>query len=152
MTKLIITESQYNRLFNEDIDPSEAYRDENGIEAVINGRRNVGFLAVRDYNKNLIKNIKEANLKIIKLIQDNSPDKYSLIFFRSGHENQALELAIIAKKYDGYLPASPDQGITADEVYKIGRLLGYYRDKVIEFVCNKFNLRPDYFKNKNIYK
>jgi hypothetical protein len=154
MTKLVITESQYNRIFGlkEDIFPDEANRDESSVDTVIKGKRNVGFLPIRKYNANLLKDIHNAGLETIELIQDNNESKKAYIFYRKNFEKQAKKLANIAIKYDGYLPASPEQGITADEVYQIGRLLGYDRDSVVNFVLDKFDLRANYFSNKNIYK
>lgn len=154
MPKLIISEKQFKILKEhiiEDISRDDANRDSNSVDTVINKQRNVGFIPVRgkEGQYELNRAIK-AGLGLIKFRQD-TPDKIAYVIYNHGHEKQAQELANIAIKHGGYLPAGPHQGITAEEVYRIGRLLEYNRDEVIDFVCTKFNLDPSYFENTNIY-
>jgi len=155
MTKLIITTKQFNILrehLEEEIDPSEASEDSKALDTVINKKRNVAFLISRGkYGLDNLKKAVDAGLGVIKFNQDNNPNKLGYMVYNHGYEKQAQELANIAIKWDGYLPCAPDQGISADEVFRIGRLLGYNRDSVVQFVCDKFNLSPNYFKDINIY-
>lgn len=129
MAKLIITESQYNRLIDkikEDIDPEEALNHNNALQTVINGKRDVGFFGgatKQDFN-NLIK----SGLKYIKVGKNNA-----YVFYRDGSEENAQMLASIARKNDGYLPTK-----TPEETYVIGILLGYHKEKVKNFVEKKF--------------
>ena len=150
MAKIIITEKQYNLIkesIDESIDPSEAYRDEDSVQTVIDGRRNVAFIPIRGNNK-IFQLAINAGLNMFKIQRERDA---VLIMYNDGYENQAKELAQIANKYNGYLPCTPDK-ISADEVYRIGRLLDYNRQPVIDFVTDKFNLRPNYFNNTDIYK
>lgn len=154
MAKIIITEKQYNLIkesIDEDIHPSEAYRDNTSIQSIVNGKRGVGFMATLSSSvmDELVKIVDEADLNMFKI---HRAKDVAYVIFRNGYEKQARELVNIAQKHEGYLPCCPDQGITPDEVYKIGRLLGYYRDSVIEFVTDKFSLDPNYFDNTDIYK
>lgn len=154
MAKIIITQKQYNLIkesIDEEIHPSEAYRDMDDIQTIIDGKRGVGFIAalVPSILNDMVKKADEAGLNMFK-IQRAKDAAY--VIYADGYEKQARELVNIAQKFDGYLPCCKGQGITPDEVYRIGRLLGYYRDNVIEFVTDKFDLDPNYFDNTDIYK
>jgi hypothetical protein len=139
MTKLIISERQFNLIkehLSEEIDPSEAYRDKDSIDTILSGSRNVGFLAV--YYKehvDLLEKAKEGGLKVITMPQDIGSFGKSTanIIYRPNHEKEAMRLAAIARKNGGYLPIN-----TPEETYEIGILLGYYPEKVKEFVLKKF--------------
>jgi len=142
MAKLIITERQYNVIkehLSEEIDPSEAYRDEGAIDTIISGKRDVGFLAVYfDEHRELLKNAIDNGLKVISMPQQGGSFKNSIayVIYRPSAEEQAMRLAKIARKHGGYIPIE-----TPEETYEIGILLGYYEDKVKEFVLKKF---PDF--------
>jgi hypothetical protein len=142
MAKIIISERQYNIIkehLSEEIDPSEAYRDEGAIDTIISGKRDVGFLAVYfDQHKELLNKAIENGLKYISIPQKVSSFKNSVayVIYRSSAEEQAMRLAKIARKHGGYIPVE-----TPEETYEIGILLGYYPDKVKEFVLKKF---PDF--------
>jgi hypothetical protein len=142
MAKLIISERQFNLIkehLSEEIDPSEAYRDEAAIDTIISRKRDVGFLAVYfDEHRELLSKAVENGLKYISIPQKISSFKNSIayVIYRPGAEEQAMRLAKIARKHGGYLPVE-----TPEETYEIGILLGYYEDKVKEFVLQKF---PDF--------
>jgi len=137
MAKIIISEKQLNLIKNmimEEIDPSEAYRDESAVNTIINGKRNVGFLAT--YYKEaheLLKKAKKAGLKVISIPQDLNANSMANIIYRSGYEEQASKLASIARKNGGYLPIE-----TPEETYNIGILLDYNKEAVKQFVLDKF--------------
>jgi hypothetical protein len=136
MAKLKITEQQYTRLQSklvEEIHPSEAYKDADGVKTVIDGRRDVGFISdAYGYNDTLIQNIKDAGLMLIPMKQSHHAAT-AYVFYRKGAEENAQKLASIARKHGGYLPIE-----TPEETYVIGRLLGYEKDAVEEFVLEKF--------------
>jgi len=142
MAKLIISERQFKLIkehLSEEIDPSEAYRDEGAIDTIIAGKRDVGFLAVYfDQHRELLKKAIENGLKYISMPQKISSFKNSVayVIYRPGAEDKAMRLASIARKHGGYIPIQ-----TPEETYEIGMLLGYYEDKVKEFVLKKF---PDF--------
>ena len=142
MAKIIISERQYNVIkqhIKEEIDPSEAYHDEAAVDTIINGKRGVGFLAVYyDKAKVLLQKALDAGLKVISIPQEGGMVKSSIanIIYRKGYEEEAQKLFKIAKRNGGYLPVN-----TPEETYEIGILLGYYPEKVKEFVLKKF---PDF--------
>ncbi len=144
MTKLIITQQQLNLLkehLEEEISASDAYSDDGTLETIINGRRNVAFVAMmKSY---WLEEIKAAGLKLIPV---GGQDAY--VVYREGSGNEASQLAKIAKKYGGYLSYEA----TAEETYLIGILLGYNKEDVISFVIEKYPETKEYFKNINIYK
>ena len=137
MAKIIITERQYKLIKEhllEDIDPDEAYTDKGAVQTVINGKRNVGFLATYyEDAKVLLSDAKKAGLKVISMLQDRHRGSTANIIYRDGFEEEAMRLAKIARKHGGYLPIE-----TPEETYEIGILLGYYEEKVKEFVLDKF--------------
>lgn len=140
MAKLIISERQYKLIkehISEEIDPSEAYKDEQAIQTIIDGKRDVGFLATYyDKAEELLAKAKEAGLKVISMSQDKHPWSTANVIYRKGSENKAMQLASIAKKNGGYLPNN-----NPEEIYVIGILLGYNPEKVKQFVLDKF---PDF--------
>lgn len=142
MAKIIISERQYNIIkehLSEEIDPSEAYRDEGAIDTIISGKRDVGFLVVYyPQAKELLKKAIVSGLKTISMPQEEGSfgKTTAHVIYRNGFEEEAMRLAKIARKNGGYLPTN-----TPEETYEIGILLGYYPDKVKEFVLNKF---PDF--------
>lgn len=140
MAKIIISERQYNVIREhllETIEPEEAYRDEAAVQTVIDGKRNVGFLATYyDDAKPLLARAKKAGLKVISMLQTSHKGSSANIIYRDGSEEEAMRLAKIARKNGGYLPIE-----TPEETYEIGILLGYNPEKVKEFVLKKF---PDF--------
>ena len=142
MVKLIITDRQFNVIkehLSEEIDPSEAYKDEGSIGTILSGKRNVGFLAVYyDKHKKLLEKAIENGLEYISIPQEGGMFKNSIayVIYRAEAEDEAYKLAKIARDNRGYLPTN-----TPEETYEIGILLGYNPDKVREFVLNKF---PDF--------
>jgi hypothetical protein len=140
MAKIIITERQYNLIkehISEEIDPNEAYRDEGAVQTVIDGKRDVGFLATYYADAEaLLHKAKKVGLKVISMPQSSHKWSSANIIYRDGSEEEAMRLAKIAKRNGGYLPIN-----TPEETYEIGILLGYYPEKVKEFVLDKF---PDF--------
>ena len=129
MSKIIISESQLKRLKErllEDIHPSEAYNNNNSIQTVVDGKRGVGFIGgvnQLDFNK-----LVATGLKIIKIGMNRA-----YVFYREGYEEQAMQLAKIARKNGGYLPVD-----LPEETYVIGILLGYDKNEVKKFVLRHF--------------
>ena len=142
MAKLIISERQYSLIkehLSEEVDPSDVYRDEAAVQTVLDGRRGVGFLVVYyDVHKKLLDKALKSGLKAISIPQEVGSFGKSIayIIYRNGFEEEAMRLAKIARKNKGYLPIN-----TPEETYEIGILLGYYPEKVKEFVLKLF---PDF--------
>lgn len=130
MPRIIISERQLDvikRTFFEEIDPTEVKNNYNNIQAVIDGRRNIGFLA-SVYNAKFLDILDKAGIKYIPI---NNGQSY--VFYRPEAKEDAMKLASIARKNDGYLPFK-----TPEETYTIGILLGYNKEAVKTFVKEKF--------------
>lgn len=133
MKKLIITERQYKVIENhlhETIKPEEAYTNKDAIQTVIDKKRPVGFLAGATADDLL--QVTRGNLEYIWIGKKNR----AYVIYNQGAEEQAQQLAAIARKNGGYLPIN-----TPEETYIIGKLLGYDETSVKLFVLNKF---PDF--------
>ena len=57
----------------------------------------------------------------------------AFVFYREGFEEQASQLAKIARKNAGYLPVD-----LPEETYVVGILLGYNKEDVKKFVLRHF--------------
>lgn len=118
----------------EDIDPKEAYNDNDALKTVIDGKRDVAFIGVSDNNKSLIE---DAGLKMIGPIFQKeygySQNKY--IIYRD--INKAKELQKILEKNMGYLPIN-----TPEETRRIGELLGYRKESIDKFIERHFSKEP----------
>lgn len=142
MTKIIISERQYKLIkenIKETIEPEEAYREESALQTILDGKRGVGFIvAYNDRTQKVIKKVEESGLKIISMPQKEGSFGKTIasIIYSTGHEEEAMRLAKIARQNDGYLPTK-----TPEETYEIGILLGYRPESVKEFVLKKF---PDF--------
>lgn len=135
MKKLIITESQYKaikRRISEEIHPDEAKNEDSAFKTVLDGKRNVCFLS-SSKNEEYLRIAKERGLSYLK-VRDEYFGAY-IVYNKAGEEN-AMILASIARKNNGYLPANDPQ-----ETYTIGKLLGYDLGEVKAFVMKTF---PDY--------
>lgn len=117
------------------IDPSEAYRDLDAFNTVLNNKRDLCFLTLRTIDKNhinyIISKVKENNLKVTQV--KGNPN-FAIIIYRSKAEDKAKRLKQIAEKYGGYLSYEA----TADETREIGYLLGYDKEKVDQYVRDRY--------------
>lgn len=116
----------------ESIRAEEAHRDENAIQTVIDGKRDLGFITIIGSTlpeKVIFDMIEGGRLKTIKL-PGNTHKAY--IYFRPGAEKKAQELADIANKYGGYLSWEA----TKEETQRIGQLLNYDK-RDIDWYVNK---------------
>ena len=107
----------------------EAHNDDNAIETVITGRRNLGIIGLthNSLTNNFWDIIKDNNLNVLKV----PSNKYGLyIYFRPGAETQAQELKDIAEKYNGYLAYNADENDTR----RIGQLLNYHQNDIEDFI------------------
>ena len=142
MTKLIITERQYRLIkeyIDETVEPEDVRRDRPALQTILDGKRNVGFLVIYNQEtKELFDIAIKAGLKHISIPQREGSFGKTVanVIYRKGHEQDAMRLAKIARKNEGYLPVN-----TPEETYEIGILLGYNPEKVKEFVLKNF---PDF--------
>ena len=112
---------------NEEIDASEAYRDEDGLQTILDGKRNVGGYVT--YNrKNVIQMLEDTGLNILPL--SDNPYGLVIVFNDKGREN-AMRLWKFAISKGGYF-----QDSTPDEARFIGKMLEY-TDTSIETYVNR---------------
>lgn len=120
----------------EAISASEAHRDENAIQTVIDGKRDLGFLTIIGSTiseKHFWDLIKSNDLKVIS-VPSNEYKAY--IYFRKGAENKAKELWDIAEKYGGYLAYNA----TPEDSRRIGQLLGYHESDIDDYINKTSNI------------
>ena len=121
---------KFDEFLNETIRASEAYRDENAVETVISGKRDVGFITLIGATMSSDKfwsAIEKNGLKTIK-VPSNRFEAY--IYYRPGAEEQAEELRDIAERHEGYLAYYASEKDTR----RIGELLGYDKDDIEDFI------------------
>jgi len=121
---------KFDEFLNETIRASEAHRDENAIETVISGRRDVGYICLigstlsRDH---FWAGVQRGGLKTMR-VPSNPYECY--IYYRPGAEKQAEELRDIAGRYDGFLAYYA----TEEDTRRIGQLLGYDKRDIEDFI------------------
>lgn len=114
----------------EEIRASEAYEDRGALQTVIDGKRDLGMIALKSATiskEEFWDAVKENNLETIKV---PSNDYGATIFFRPGAENKAIELRDIAEKYGGYLYWDA----TIEDSRRIGELLGYVKEDIDDYI------------------
>jgi hypothetical protein len=120
---------------DESIRAEEAYRDKSAIQTVIDGKRDIGWIAVKssvDVSKDEFLNlVKTHNLGTIKITK-NPFDVY--IYYRKGSEKKAKELEKIANRYEGYLSYEA----TEAESRRIGELLGYVKKDIDQYINKNY--------------
>ena len=116
----------------ETIRAEEAHRDENAIQTVIDGRRDLGFIALKTAtisDDSFWELVKKHGLKTME-VPGNEFEAY--IYYKPSAERKAIELKKIASKYGGFLAYNA----TKAESIRIGQLLGYDK-KDIDWYINK---------------
>jgi hypothetical protein len=119
-------------ILNELISAAEARRDEDAIQTVIDGKRDLGFLTLVGSalpKQQFVNMILNNDLKLLHV--PSNPYK-AFIYYRKGAEKQAKELRDIAEKYEGYLSVHA----TEEDSRRIGELLGYKQED-IDWYINK---------------
>jgi tRNA nucleotidyltransferase/poly(A) polymerase len=109
----------------EDIDASEAYSDEDGLQTIVDGKRNIcGFVTYG--RKDIIQRLEDTGLNILPLTEN--PYGLVIVFNDRGREN-ALKLWKYATSKGGYF-----QDETPEEARFIGKMLQYSDDSIERFV------------------
>lgn len=121
---------KFDEFLNETIRASEAHRDEDAIETVISGKRDVGYVTLigstmdRDH---FWSGVQRGGLKTLR-VPSNPFECY--VYYRPGAEKEAEELRDIAEKYAGYLAYYA----TEEDTRRIGELLGYDKQDIEDFI------------------
>jgi hypothetical protein len=115
---------------NEDIDPLEATTFVGSVQTIVDGKRDVGYIALKNIPKDEIEQIKtlvsDNNLKILSVKGDQKP----IIIYKADKESEAKELKDIAEKYNGYLSIKA----TEEESRRIGEILGYSKESIDKYI------------------
>jgi hypothetical protein len=115
---------------NEDIDPLEATTFVGSVQTIVDGKRDVGYIALKNIPKDEIEQIKtlvsDNNLKILSVKGDQKPT----IIYKADKESEAKELKDIAEKYNGYLSIKA----TEEESRRIGEILGYSKESIDKYI------------------
>lgn len=133
MIKLLqlIKEIIYKDLI-ESIHPKEASYDNDAIQTVVDGKRNLGAITIdtsqyRGTARYFFKRMKDLGLNILHV----PSNPYTLyIYYRDGAEEEAEELRDIAEKHGGYFA----WWATDEDTRRIGKLLGYNDSAVEVFI------------------
>ncbi len=116
------------------IDPLEASNDIKAVQTIIDGKRNIGFIAQRGNDskdwEQITQMIESNNLKTV-LVKGNPFKAY--IVYTPESEKDAMELKNIAEKYEGFLSYEA----TDEDERRIGQLLNYDPKKVEKYIENK---------------
>ena len=121
----------------EAINASEAYRDDNAIQTVIDGKRDLGFITLRGSTISEKTFWEMINNNGLKTISVPSNEYKAYIYFRKGAENKAKELWDIAEKYDGYL----SYNATPEDSRRIGQLLDYKESDIEDYITKNLASR-----------
>jgi hypothetical protein len=117
-------------MMNEDIDPLEATTFVGSVQTIVDGKRDVGYIALKNIPKDEIEQIKtlvsDNNLKILSVKGDQKPT----IIYKADKELEAKELKDIAEKYNGYLSIKA----TEEESRRIGEILGYSKESIDKYI------------------
>ena len=117
-------------MMNEDIDPLEATTFVGSVQTIVDGKRDVGYIALKNIPKDEIEQIKtlvsDNNLKILSVKGDQKP----IIVYKADKESEAKELKDIAEKYNGYLSIKA----TEEESRRIGEILGYSKESIDKYI------------------
>lgn len=117
-------------ILREVISAAQAHRDEDAIQTVIDGERNLGFIATKASTmseEDIWNAIKNGGLETVE-VKGNAYDAH--IYYRPEAKAEALELKAIAEKYGGYLlHNAPDE-----DSRRIGQLLGYRDDDIEAYI------------------
>ncbi len=124
----------YKDFLLETIRASEAHRDEDAVQTVIDGKRDLGFIAVKTSTmpeEQFWQAIEDNGLKTIR-VEGNIYEAY--VYFRPEAIDQALELKAIAEKYAGYLRWDA----TEEDSRRIGELLGYAKEDIDWYIAKNY--------------
>lgn len=120
---------------NEEIDASEAYKDEDVVKTVIQGRKGAGMVQLTPAIKDLI--IKN-NLNVMMVI----PPHHDMYVVYKDQRDKALALFYYLKNNGGYLTDH-----TPEEAWKIGKLLDYSDASIKKIIKQIYVDKKDFFGN-----
>lgn len=116
----------------EAIDPKEAQYDEDAIQTVVDGKRNLGVITLDsgNYIGNVEKFTSDMEALGLNILHVPSNPFKMYIYYREGAREEAEELRDIAEKYGGYFAWYA----TDEDTRRIGKLLSYKDEAVEKFI------------------
>lgn len=129
----------FEQFVNETINASDAYEAMASVQTVIDGKRELAYLATMDqspygpYDEKVLialDHAKENGLKVLK-VKNRKPGRAWVIYKKD--KKKAQELANIASEHGGFL--SDD---SPWEAGKIGRLLDYSEKDIKAYIKRKY--------------
>lgn len=123
------------KTWKEDIDPSEAYSNLNSIKTLVDGKRKVAMIALKDQSD---------AADTIKLINDNGFGKIGIdqrpgdevyVVYVPGAEADAKELVDILNRYGGYASYKASY----EDTKRIGELLGYKKETIDAYLEKNYD-------------
>lgn len=126
----------FKQYLNEQIKAEEAYQDQDALQTVIDGKRNLGFITLKTSPLDADEfwnSIEKHGLKTIEVI-GNMFDAYIYFLPTPEAEAQAWELKSIAEKYGGYLKYDASY----EDSERIGQLLGYFPEDITWYLRKNY--------------
>lgn len=138
---ILIREEQLRSIIN----ASEAYNNLMSIESLVDGKRGVAFITLKNEPPKIVKKIYElVNENSLKVLYVNGNQNDAYIVYRQGFENEAKELMEISQKYGGYLSAFASE----EDSRRIGQLLSYHPQDIEDYIVHNKKLRANLEKKK----
>jgi hypothetical protein len=120
---------------NNGIDPEEATTNLSSVQTLADKKRDIAFIVRKGdtpQNWKRVEQIIQDNDIRTMYVKGNPYDAY--VAYLPGSENKATQLKDLAEKYNGYLSSNA----TAEDTRKIGQLLGYDKDKIEQFIKDRY--------------
>ena len=134
---------------NEYIDPKTVLNDQNSLESIYSGKRNVGTIVKHGGVRNksweeTLKDIEKHGLNLMKV--ESNPYGLYIVYKKYAHF-QAKELHDIAEKNEGYLSVNAP----IEDSVRIGELLEYNPESIKQYVIKNYPAEEvqKYYTNKN---
>jgi hypothetical protein len=119
----------------EDIDPSEANRNLNAVQTLVDGKRKIAMIALKGQSEaaDVIKLINDNKLKKIGI--DQRPGDEVYVVYVPGAEADAKEFTNIINRYGGYASVKASY----EDSRRMGELLGYKKEAINAYLKKNYD-------------
>jgi hypothetical protein len=119
----------------EDIDPSEANRNLNAVQTLVDGKRKVAMIVLKGQSEaaDVIKLINDNKLKKIGI--DQRPGDEAYVVYVPGAEADAKEFTNIINRYGGYASIKASY----EDSRRMGELLGYKKEAINAYLKKNYD-------------
>lgn len=123
------------KTWKEEIDPSEAYSNLDSVQTLVDGKRKIAMIALKDQSDaaDTIKLINDNGLKKIGI--DQRPGDEVYVVYIPGAEADAKEFASLINKYGGYASSKASY----EDTKRMGELLGYKKEAVDAYLEKNYD-------------